>query len=309
MRHPEPVEFTFETELPVREPYRLDLTADALRRLAANVVDVLREDGAYRRVLSDDAGSNLIEVRQLGEGALRLRATGKRSERWAATVGSMLGIDAGLADWDRRVERFPWLARLTEQLRGMHPPRYPSLWEAMAHAIVFQQISIHAASSIMRRTVQTLSAPYEAHGDTLHPFFAPSSVLYASDETLRAAGLSANKVDHLRSAAAAIEDGVVTEELLAALSSEEAAAKLVAVRGIGPWSAAVVLLRGMGRLDVFPLKDSGVARSLRELSGDPHLDPAALLEALGPMRGFLYFHLLLGRMRNLVPGSDDSGSA
>lgn len=309
MHHPEPVEFTLETELPVREPYRLDLTADALRRLAANVVDVLREDGAYRRVLCDDTGSNLIDVRQLGKGALQLRATGSQPERWTATVGSMLGIEAGLAEWDRRVKPFPWLARLTDRLRGMHPPRYPSLWEALAHAIVFQQISIHAASSIMRRTVQMLSAPYEAHGDSLHPFFTPSSVLYASDETLRAAGLSANKVDHLRSAAAAVADGAVTQEILAELSSEEAAAKLVAIPGIGPWSAAVVLLRGAGRLDVFPLKDSGVARSLRELSGDPDLDPAALLEALGPVRGFLYFHLLLGRMRNLVPEPDDSGSA
>lgn len=309
MRHPEPVEFTFETELPVREPYRLDLTADALRRLAANVVDVVHEDGAYRRVLSDDTGSNLVEVRKLGQGALQLRAAGSQPERWTATVGAMLGIEAGLSEWDRRVQPFPWLVRLTERLSGMHPPRYPSLWEALAHAIVFQQISIHAASSIMQRTVQTLSAPYEAHGDTIHPFFTPSSVLFASDETLRAVGLSANKVDHLRSAAAAVEDGDVTEELLAGLSSEEAAAKLVAIPGIGPWSAAVVLLRGMGRLDVFPLKDSGVARSLRELSGDPDLDPAALLEALGPVKGFLYFHLLLGRMRNLGPGADDSGSA
>ena len=309
MRHPEPVEFTFETELPVREPYRLDLTADALRRLAANVVDVVREDGAYRRVLSDDTGSNLVEVRRLREGALQLRVAGSQPERWTATVGSMLGIEAGLSEWDRRVKPFPWLTRLTERLRGMHPPRYPSLWEAMAHAIVFQQISIHAASSIMRRTVQALCAPYEPHGDAIHPFFTPSSVLFASDETLRAVGLSANKVDHLRSAAAAVEDGGVTEELLAGLSSEEAAAKLVAIPGIGPWSAAVVLLRGMGRLDVFPLKDSGVARSLRELSGDPELDPAALLEALGPVKGFLYFHLLLGRMRNLGPGADDSGSA
>jgi DNA-3-methyladenine glycosylase II len=284
------------------------LTADALRRLAANLVDVLSEDGAYRRVLSDDTGSNLIEVRQLREGVLRLRATGSQPERWTATVGSMLGIEVSLAEWNRRVKPFPWLARLTERLRGMHPPRYPSLWEALAHAIVFQQISIHAASSIMRRVVQTLSAPYEAEGGVIHPFFTPSSVLFSSDETLRAVGLSANKVDHLRSAAAAVEDGAVSEELLAPLSSEEAAAKLVAVRGIGPWSAAVVLLRGMGRLDVFPLKDSGVARSLRELSGDPDLDPTALLEALGPVRGLLYFHLLLGRMRNLTPGGDDSGN-
>lgn len=285
------------------------MTADALRRLAANLVDVVSEDGAYRRVLSDDSGSNLIEVRQLGERVLRLRTTGSRPERWTATVGSMLGTEVSLADWNDRVKAFPWLARLTERLRGMHPPRYPSLWEALAHAIVFQQISIHAASSIMRRAVQTLSAPYEAEVGAIHPFFTPSQVLYASDETLRAVGLSANKVDHLRSAAAAVEDGVVSEELLAGLSSEEAAAKLVAVRGIGPWSAAVVLLRGLGRLDVFPLKDSGVARSLRELSGDQDLDPAALLEALGPVRGLLYFHLLLGRVRNLAPVSDDSGSA
>jgi DNA-3-methyladenine glycosylase II len=308
MRHPEPTGFTLETELPVREPYRLDLTADALRRLAANVVDVLDEDGAYRRVLSDEHGSNLVEVRQPHEGALQLRVTGSQPGRWTETVQSMLGIEAALAEWNRRVKPFPWLERLTQRLRGMHPPRYPSLWEALAHAIVFQQISIHAASAIMRRTVQSLSAPYETESATLHPFFSPSSVLFSADETLRAAGLSANKIDHLRSAAAAVEDGLVSVELLAGLSSEEAAAKLLAVRGIGPWSAAVVLLRGMGRLDVFPLKDSGVARSLRELSGDPDLEPTALLAALGPVRGFLYFHLLLGRMRNLAPDGEDSES-
>mgnify|MGYP001164785031 CR=1 FL=1 len=301
--------FTLETELPVRPGYRLDLTAEALRRLAANVVDVVGEDGAYRRVLSDASGSNLIDVRQSGERALQLRISGDRPERWLPTIESMLGTSADLGSWYTRVRPFPWLAQLAANLRGMHPPRYPSLWEALAHAIVFQQISIHAASAIMRRTVQELSVAHEAGGAAFYPFFSPSAVLYASDEPLRAAGLSANKVEHLRSAAAAVEDGMVTEATLAQLSSEEAADRLCAVRGIGPWSAAVVLLRGMGRLDVFPLKDSGVARSLRDLSGDPELDAGALLDALGPVRGFLYFHLLLGRMRNLEPGGDDSGSA
>jgi DNA-3-methyladenine glycosylase II len=299
--------FTFETELPVRPGYRLDLTADALRRLAANVVDVVGEDGAYRRVLSDASGSNLIDVRQSGERALQLRISGDRPERWLPTIESMLGTSADLGSWYARVRPFPWLAQLATRLRGMHPPRYPSLWEALAHAIVFQQISIHAASAIMRRTVQELSVAHDAGGAAFYPFFSPSALLYAPDEPLRAAGLSANKVDHLRSAAAAVEDGLVTEATLAQLSSEEAADRLRAVRGIGPWSAAVVLLRGMGRLDVFPLKDSGVARSLRALSGDPELDAGALLDALGPVRGFLYFHLLLGRMRNLEPGGDDSG--
>jgi DNA-3-methyladenine glycosylase II len=285
----------------------LDLTADALRRLASNAVDVVAEDGTYRRVLTDAQGSNLIEVRQRDAGALALNVTGAHPKRWVPVVAAMLGTHVELEDWHPRVQPFPWLVDLTNQLRGMHPPRYPTLWEALAHAIVFQQISIHAASAIMRRTVQTMSAPVGHAGVRYYPFFTPSQILYAPDDALRGAGLSANKVEHLRSAAAAVEDGVLSEEILTPLASEEAAERLRTVRGIGPWSASVVLLRGLGRLDVFPLKDSGVAQSLRALSGDPELDAAALLDALGPVRGLLYFVLLLGRIRNLAPVPADSG--
>ena len=56
------------------------------------------------------------------------------------------------------------------------------------------------------------------------------------------------------------------------------------------------MLRGFGRLDVFPMRDSGVARTVRALSGDDGIDLDAVLETLGPARGMLYYHLLLGRM-------------
>ena len=62
-----------------------------------------------------------------------------------------------------------------------------------------------------------------------------------------------------------------------------------------------MLLRGLGRLDVFPLRDSGVARTLALLSGNPRIDQEEVLEALGPVRGMLYYHLLLGRLRSLAP--------
>ncbi|MBV9737801.1 MAG: hypothetical protein JO177_06475, partial [Candidatus Eremiobacteraeota bacterium] len=64
----------------------------------------------------------------------------------------------------------------------------------------------------------------------------------------------------------------------------------------GPWSAAVILLRGLGRLDVFPLNDSGVAASLKLLSGRTTVNLDRLLLQLGDQRGMLYFHLLLGRL-------------
>ena len=66
-----------------------------------------------------------------------------------------------------------------------------------------------------------------------------------------------------------------------------------------------MLLRGLGRLDTFPLRDSGVARSLSLVSGGARIDQDELLETLGPVRGMLYYHLLLARRRNLLAALDD----
>jgi len=294
------VKFTLNTLIPVSEPYRLDLTVDALRRLAANVVDV-SNDGVYRRALQDDKGANLVEVRQEDGHHLRVRVAGPGGKRWLPAVERMLGVNADVAAWYKRVRGVSWLASLSTELRGLRPPRYPSLFESLSHAIVFQQISIHAAASIMRRTVVTLSEPLEADGFAYYPFPRPEDVLAASEAALRAAGLSANKVAHLRSAAEAVASGTLDDARIDALSTEAAIERLCEIRGIGRWSAAVVLLRGFGRLDIFPLNDSGVARTVKQLSGDPSIDLDALLARLGPVRGFLYFHLLLGRIRNLVP--------
>jgi DNA-3-methyladenine glycosylase II len=299
------LKFNFQSEVPVRPPYRLDLTADALRRLAANVVDVVTEDGIYRRALRDELGTNLIEVSQAGARSLDVRIAGPRAARWLPAVEKMLGVHVRLDDWYRRVRPHPWLAFLARELRGLRPPRYPSLWEALAHSIVFQQISIHAAASIMRRLIESTGEPIEHAGAVYYPFPDPVALLERSDAELRAAGLSANKTAHLRSAAYTIVSGAIADAEIESLPSAKAAERLCSIRGIGPWSAAVVLLRGFGRLDVFPMKDSGVARSLRLLSGNPVLNAHELLESLGPVRGMLYFHLLLGRMRNLVPALPD----
>lgn len=300
------MKFTFETEVSVRPPYRLDLTVDALRRLAANVVDIVDERGVYRRALTDARGANLAEVTQPSQRSIRIRIAGREGARWIPVLERMLGVHVQLDDWYARVRPFPWLATLTRELKGLRPPRYPAFWEALAHAIVFQQISLHAAASIMRRTIQAVSEPIEYGGGLYYPFMSPQSVLAASDAHLRATGLSTNKVAHLRSAAAAVIDRMVTQELIESLPSAQAAQRLTTVRGIGAWSAAVVLLRGFGRLDVFPMKDSGVARTIKILSGNPEIDAHALLEALGPVRGMLYFHLLLGRIHNMLPGAEDA---
>jgi DNA-3-methyladenine glycosylase II len=293
--------FNGSVPLPVRRPFRLDLTVEALRRLAANVVDVVDADGTFYRALDDAEGTTLIAVRQHDADAIEVRTTGVRGERWLPTLARMLGVDADLSVWRQRSAKVPWLHRLAIAFDGLKPPRYATVWEACAHAIVFQQISIHAAAAIMRRCVELLGEPVVTPQVRCVVFPAPGRWLAADEGALRQAGLSRNKVAHLRSVAGAFGDGTLDQSELERLSTAQAVERLCAVRGIGPWSAAVVMLRGLGRLEVFPLRDSGVARSVALLAGEA-VDLDAVLETLGPSRGMLYYHLLLGRLHSATPG-------
>jgi DNA-3-methyladenine glycosylase II len=293
------VRFNMRERISVAQPYRLDLTVDALRRLAANVVDIVAPDGTYYRALSDGDGSSLMSVTQPDARSLEIRGTGKRAERFIPTLEKMLGTAADLGDWQQRAGRVPWLAPIARGLEGVKPPRYSTLWEACAHAVTFQQISIHAAAAIMRRMVEALGEEVDGPATRCVIFPTPQRFLDADERALVAAGLSLNKRAHLRAIATAIVDGELREGEIETLPTPDASERLVRTRGIGPWSAAVVLLRGFGRLDTFPMRDSGVARSVRLLAGDVPVDLDAVLKTLGPLRGMLYYHLLLGRLRNL----------
>lgn len=296
------------TQLEVRTPYRLDLTIEALRRVRDNPVDVLTADGRYVRVLRDGAATAIVEVTQPRPDAIevRLSGPGAMAKQDVRTVATMLGIDVDLRSWYRVVQAVPWLAQLARALRGLKPPRYPELWEALCYAIVFQQLSIASASSIMHRLVRRFSAPIAHEGVELYPFPRPEAFVALHESALRAVGLSAMKAAYLKSAARDVLDGRIDARAIEALPSDAACLALQAVHGVGAWSAAVVLLRGLGRLDVFPPTDSGAARKLKLLSANATIDSDELLAALGETRGMLYFHLLLGTVSSSSPQSPQS---
>ncbi len=294
--------FGVARSVPVCTPFRLDLTVDALRRLASNVVDVFGDDGTYYRAVRDARGTAVVAISQHEPGAIEIRATGPGSARWVATATRMLGTGVNLATWYARSRRVAWLRPFAQAFIGLKPPRYPTLWEACAHAILFQQISIHAAAAIMRRVVESIGEPLTVGKLRCIPFPEAERWLEAGDVRLRAAGLSSNKLTAVRAVAAATLDGTLDERELETLPTEEVAGRLSAVRGLGAWSASVILLRGLGRLDAFPLRDSGVARSLAAMAGRENVDQTELLKRLGPVRGMLYYHLLLSRMRPIHLG-------
>ena len=296
-----------EHEWSVAAPFRLDLTVSALRRLSTNIVDVLTPDGQYIRAFETSRGPVVVRVAQANPGALTVTVAGDPHEhkRALALVKRMLGIDRDVAYFGRAAEGIPWLSPLAERMRGVRPPRYPTLWEACVNAIVFQQISLHAASAIMRRLILALGRSVDSEGVAVYAFPAAEGFLGEEDEVLRAAGLSLGKLSTLRRVAEALAAGTLEEDMLEERSSPEAAVLLRAIKGIGPWTATVILLRGLGRLDVFPMNDSSVARNLSLVSSWGGVDLESTLDSLSPQQGMLYYHLLLARLE----ARDDLGRA
>lgn len=278
--------------------FRLDLTVNALRRLPVNVVDVLTAENRYLRAFDGPHGDTVVCVEQTGARKLRITIDGGVDDAWQVLekVRRMLGIDCNLVPFNRAAARIPWLRALAIRMRGVKPPRYPTLWEAFVNAIAFQQVSLQAASAIVGRMVVDLQSPIVHRGVALYPFPKVEQFLSAHDAALRAAGLSASKIATLRRVGDAITAGKLNESSLEDRSVPDCMAILTRITGVGPWTATVVLLRGLGRLDLFPPNDTSVVRNLALLAGRAPVDLPQALATLRPQQGMLYYHLLLARL-------------
>jgi DNA-3-methyladenine glycosylase II len=149
-------------------------------------------------------------------------------------------------------DRDPVIAKLISDAGPMRLRRAEmSPFAALVRAIVYQQLAGPAARAIHGRLVAALDGEVE-----------PAALLALSDETLRAVGLSANKVLSMRDLAAKVLDGtvVLSPRSLSRRSDEEITTRLSAVRGIGRWSAEMFLIFQLRRLDVWPVGDLGVRR-------------------------------------------------
>jgi DNA-3-methyladenine glycosylase II len=150
-------------------------------------------------------------------------------------------------------------------------------FEALLGAIVSQQISKAAAQTVWDR----LAAAAEPLG--------PETVLALDEDTLRAAGLSRQKVNYARGLAEAVVTGTIDLAGLAHLPDETVIEQLVALKGIGRWSAEIYLLFALGRPDAFPADDLALmigAQRLKGLEARPNRTALTkIAEAWRPWRG------------------------
>jgi len=143
-------------------------------------------------------------------------------------------------------------------------------YRSLLRSILFQQLAGSAARAIEAR----LRARYRGRYPAAH------ALLATPDAALRADGLSRQKIAALRAVARAFSDGTLDSRRLRRLSDERAIEALTQVRGVGTWTAHMVLIHALGRPDVLPVGDLGVRRGAQRIHGLPGLPDAAALEEL-----------------------------
>ena len=285
-------------------PFRLDLTAWALRRRAHNQVD--RWDGrVYSRALALTDGAVLLSVAQSGTpDSPRLTATlagaavDERSEALTrSALEKLLGLGVDVSGFAAMAAQDPVLYELAARMRGFKPPRFASVFEALVNAVACQQLSITVGVHLLNRLTAAYGRPVGDTPDGPHAFPGPDEVSRVAPEDLKRLGFSLTKARTIIGAARAILDGDLDLESLERLDDQAAIERLMGLYGVGRWSAEYVMLRGLGRLHVFPGDDVGARNKLeRFLDIESKLDYDGVAHVLArwrPYAGIIYLHLLL----------------
>lgn len=294
-------------------PFRLDLTAMALQRRRHNRIDVW--DGrTLRRVMPASAAGGalatpfLVEVTEAGAptGRVALSVTGRGSEAallagGTAAVRDLLGLELDLTGFYAMAAADPHLAPLAERLRGLKPPRYPGLFEGLLNAVPCQQVTLTFGLQLIER----LARAYGPRAAFLEPFAAdgplglPSAaaLAQADPDAIGAMGFSRAKARTLLELAASVSSGALDLDAVSRLPSKEVAERLTSLYGVGRWTSEYVLLRALGRLDVYPDGDSGARNGLARFLGEPgkpsYAWVAERVAPWAPYAGFVYLHLLV----------------
>ena len=293
-----------EIEMEPREPFRLDLTAWALRRRSHNAVDRW-DTGTYERVVSLDGAPVALSVTQVaGPEAPRLSIllAGRRVDQPAEALARsalerLLGLNVDLSPFAAMAAQDPLLALLAARMRGLKPPRFTTVFEALVNGVACQQLSLAVGIHLLNRLAADRGRTISGRTDGPRAFPDPEDLASLEPDDLKRHGFSSTKARTIIETARAIVAGELDLEALQRLEDGAAIERLTSLRGIGRWTAEYVLLRGLGRLHVFPGDDVGAHNKLRRLFGiDTPLDHEAvgrLVARWHPYAGVVYFHLLL----------------
>jgi len=269
----------------------------------------IRPHGPYSLALSARVAGDA--TRRVREGLVTARCAGGVARAWQNRDGTVtirsesadvahklrwaLALDDDHSEFLRLVERDPLLGRAAKHLRGLRPVRTATVAQALLRAVSGQLVDWKTGRTVERRVIRALSP---ADDDGLSEPPCTSALAAVAPFELRRLGL------HERRGAAVVRLCRSLElERLHDLPTDGVVRRIERERGLGPWSAGVVCLEGLGRTEHGLVGDLGLVKFLRALRGRPveTWETAELLEPYGEWAGLASVYLLAGFGRGLIP--------
>jgi len=267
--------------LPLPRPFHVTRTLSFLRHSSLRTPYQFVEARRVRRLVRLDgrplvvefgfpaASRSRLEVTVVREGAGRRRRMtvpppGPALRRLATAVWS---LNDDLRCCYRILGHDPVMAPLLKRCRGLRMIRTPDVYEALMIAVVNQQLSVASAEAIRRRLNEALGDRIVVDGITYTGPPSPRRLLAAAPATLRTLGLSRQKIRYVLEIAARAAAGHLDSGRFEMLDDEAAIARLMEIPGVGRWTAEIVLMRALGRADVFPAGDLGLVVAMQRLLG------------------------------------------
>ena len=236
-------------------PYDLMTTAKLLNRYHG-VLDIER-DGAYWRALNINSEPVLVRVTQRGpseQPALDVElVAGDATHADAALerIRWVLATDIDVSDFNAYAQNHaPRLWDVVRPLAGVRHFRGETLFEALATVVIEQQIALSAALKAQRRFAEWGGLSVTADGESFYTFPAAAHVAATDADTLHAQlKITHRRVDVIRRVAQGITEGTLDIEELRDADTATIYEQLMAIKGVGHWTAAWTLLRGLGQYD------------------------------------------------------------
>lgn len=231
--------------LPVPQPYGFGLSTERFRAFGPDLANLWHEGGLHRVV---DGREVRIEP---ARGGVRVEPLDAGTE---PTVRTLLGLELDLEGFRRFASGDGTLAPLAARLAGLRPPLAPDPFEALVSSITAQQVSLRSAFAVRSRLIERFGRKAE------HAYAFPTRerLARAREDELTALGFSGRKASYVL--------GLARSELdlssLASLPDEAVKERLVAVRGLGEWSADWFLARHLARPRAWPAGDLGLRKAV-----------------------------------------------
>jgi 3-methyladenine DNA glycosylase/8-oxoguanine DNA glycosylase len=242
-----------ETTVVPKPPYSLALSA----RMKSDATRVFR-DGVLTMAFEIDDAPALAQVRQRADGSLAVRVDGTRLDGALDRVRFVLAADDDHSPFLRRFERDPLLGRMTRELAGLRPLRTATVTHALLKAVCGQLIQAKAARLLENKLIRNASSRHE--GFRLPP--GRQTFRRFTHAELARDGLVSRKAAALLRLTSAFD-----LERLHVVPTDVAAGRIERERGLGPWSAGMVCLYGLGRFERGLVGDLGLIKLCSALRG------------------------------------------